>query len=130
MTRASLAVCGLALALALATIDVAGCGGTGKRARGPGAGASTPPATHVVRLRKVAFDPGVVAAAPGDTMVWRNEDLVPHTVTARDGRWTSGNLPPDSTWRWVITGRDSAAYFCTYHTTMHGVIRITPRPGG
>src|SRR5512140_2791764 len=100
-----------ALALALPLLGVAGCGRGGTSARGP----APAPATHVVALRKVAFDPAIVRAAPGDTIVWRNDDLVPHTVTARDGRWGSGNLAPDSTFRWVVAGRDSAPYFCTYH---------------
>ena len=105
-------------------------GGCGAPGPGPSAGRPTPPAPalHVVTIRRLAFEPGLVEAAPGDTIVWRNEDLVPHTVTARNGAWGSGNLPPDSTWRWVVAGNDSAAYACTYHTTMHGAVRIVTRP--
>jgi len=129
MNRLSMRAGAGALALALALVPGAGCGrGAGPRGGGSPR-AAAPPAVHRVTLHGTAFDPGVVAAAPGDTIVWRNADLVPHTVTARDGRWSSGNLPPDSTWRWVVAGRDSAPYFCTYHTTMHGTVRIVP-PGG
>jgi len=82
----------------------------------------------VVTIRRTAFDEAIVTAGVGDTIVWRNEDLVPHTVTARNGTWNSGNLAPDSTWRWVVGGDDSVAYFCSYHTTMHGVVRIGGGP--
>jgi len=114
-----------AIACAVALVVLAGCGAR-----------STPPSTpaaHVapvlrpVVIRKVAFQPAVVEAAPGDTIAWSNQDLVPHTVTARDGRFNSGNLAPDSTWRWIVAGTDSAAYFCSYHTTMHGVVRLIRR---
>jgi plastocyanin len=105
-------------------------GGCGTQGHGPSAGrpAQPSPVLHVVTIKRLAFDPGLVVAAPGDTIVWRNEDLVPHTVTARSGAWGSGNLPPDSTWRWVVAGSDSAAYACTYHTTMHGSVRIVAGP--
>jgi plastocyanin len=105
-------------------------GGCGAQGHGPAVGRPAPraPVLHVVTIQKLAFEPGLVEAAPGDTIVWRNEDLVPHTVTARSGAWGSGNLPPDSTWRWVVAGNDSAAYACTYHTTMHGAVRIVARP--
>jgi len=116
--RASLA--GVALALPLAVVAL----GAGCRPQAGGRPVPAPPALHVVTIKKIAFDPGLVTAAPGDTIMWQNEDLVPHTVTARTGGWGSGNLPPDSTWRWIVTGTDSAAYFCSYHTTMHGVVRI------
>ena len=119
MRRATLAV----VALQLATVTL----GAGCRPQAGGRPAPSPPVLHAVTIRKIAFDPGLVTAAPGDTIVWRNEDLVPHTVTARNGAWSSGNLPPDSSWRWVVGGRDSAAYFCSYHTTMHGVVKIGVR---
>jgi plastocyanin len=115
MRNAKLAV--IAVVVAAAALG-AGCR---PNAVGQYSGGAT---VHYVTIRKVAFDPALVTAGPGDTIVWENEDLVPHTVTARNGAWTSGNLPPGSRWRWVVAGRESAAYFCTYHTTMHGLVRI------
>ncbi len=114
---------GGAAAMAVALCGFAGCG-QGVPAQGGAGAAARAPVTHAVAIRQVTFTPATVASAPGDTIVWSNRDLVPHTVTARDGRFDSRNLPPDSTWRWVVSGPDSAAYSCTYHTTMHGVVRI------
>lgn len=106
--------------LAPACVALAGCG------RSPATGG--PHLRHVVTIRQIAFDPAQLAAAPGDTIVWVNRDLVPHTVTARDQRWDSGVLLPDSSWRLIVpAGGDSAGYGCRLHTNMHGVI-VLRRP--
>lgn len=83
---ASLRRGGAALGLA---VLIASCG------RGGRSPALAPTVLHVVTIKGVAFSPLVVHVAAGDTVEWRNQDLVPHTVTARDHRWDSGNLAPD-----------------------------------
>ena len=95
---------------------------------GAGCGASRPthrPALYVVTIRQIAFQPPIVNAAPGDTIEWRNRDLVPHTVTARDSGWDSGNLAPDSSWRLVAPARKSQPYSCRYHPNMHGSVVVS-----
>lgn len=93
-----------------------------------GCGAGAPrPVRHAVTLAKVAYDPRVLDVAAGDTVEWTNRDLVPHTVTARNGGWDSGVLAPDSSWRVVVTGKDSVPYDCRLHPTMHGVLFVRNR---
>jgi len=41
---------------------------------------------HVVEIRNLEFTPKELVVATGDTITWINYDLVPHTVTADDGR--------------------------------------------
>ena len=109
------AACGaVALAAALA-FAATGCGGRA---------ASRPHELHVVTIRQVAFHPATLSVVPGDTIEWRNRDLVPHTSSARQGAWDSGNLPPDSSWRFIPTQTGSFAYFCRYHTTMAGTLSV------
>jgi len=55
---------------------------------------AAPPAAKPGRVLAVAiedmrFAPATLAVRPGDRVVWTNRDLVPHTVTARDGRFDS-----------------------------------------
>lgn len=104
------------LAAALMVGALAGCGAGAPRA-----------VRHVVTLAKVAYDPPVVDVAPGDTVEWRNHDLVPHTVTERGGGWDSGVLAPDSSWQVVVSGKDSVHYDCRLHPTMHGVLFVRER---
>lgn len=93
-----------------------------------GCGAGAPRSIrHVVTIAKIAYDPPVLDVAPGDTVEWRNRDLVPHTVTARGGGWDSGVLAPDSAWTRVVSGKDSVRYDCRLHPTMHGVLFVRSR---
>lgn len=80
------------------------------------------PRRHRVQMRTVAFDPVVLEVAPGDTITWVNDDIVPHTVTAVDGRWDSGEIPPGAEFRVTAAG-DALEYVCRYHPVMTGTFR-------
>jgi len=81
-------------------------------------------ASHVVDIRDLRFEPGVRVVAPGDTIVWVNHDPVPHTVAGADSSWTSGHLAGGDTWRTIVEAGGEIAYFCEYHPTMRGVVRV------
>lgn len=84
-----------------------------------------------ISIRRSRFHPPVVRVAPGDTIVWRNEDLVPHTVTASDAGWDSGEIPPGGTFTLVFPSTGSVRYVCLYHATMSGDLEVPPQaPGG
>jgi plastocyanin len=91
-------------------ILIGGCALVGRRA----------PVTHVIEIRAMRFEPAELRAAVGDTVRWRNADFVPHTVTAGDGAFDSGNLPADSSWALVIERDGTFDYSCLYHPTMAG----------
>lgn len=103
MTRA--AACAV---LALA----AGCGGGGAR-----------PTTHPVEIRGFRFVPDTVVAAPGDTVVWTNADVVPHTATVAGG-WDTGQIGAREAGRIVAPGAGTYAYVCAYHPTMRGTLVV------
>lgn len=93
-----------------------------------GAQAGESPQRHTVEIRGFAFDPAALQASPGDTLVWVNRDLVPHTVTANNGKWDSGELTEGEAWELVV-GNDFPAvqsYFCRYHPSMQGMLRAAP----
>lgn len=98
-----------------------------------GAAASVPPGAerreHRVEIRDLAFVPAVILVEPGDTVYWRNEDIVPHTVTASDSSWDSGQLPPGGEFRWVADRPGSVAYTCLYHPSMTGRVERQSGPG-
>ena len=41
------------------------------------------PETHEVPIRGFAFEPATLVVVQGDTVVWSNHDIVPHTATDR-----------------------------------------------
>lgn len=65
----------------------------GRGMMGWGPAPTAPPETSV-RMAGSRFDPATLTIAVGETVRWFNDDSLPHTVTAADGSWDSGNLPP------------------------------------
>lgn len=75
------------------------------------------PVTHQVDIRAMQFVPAVLNVAVGDTVVWTNRDVVPHTVTAAGG-FDSKQIDSNRQWQHVITTAGELRYVCTFHPTM------------
>lgn len=75
---------------------------------------------HVVEIAGFAFRPARLSVAPGDTVVWVNRDIVPHTATDSAGTWDSGALGPGATWSLVPSAEGELAYLCALHPSMKG----------
>lgn len=84
------------------------------------------PMAHRVTISELSFRPAQLRVAPGDTVTWTNDDLVPHTVTAVDGRWDSGEIPPGGAFTIVVETTDPIQYDCRYHPVMVGELRRRP----
>lgn len=78
--------------------------------------------THVVEIEGFAFSPAELNVAVGDTVVWINRDVAPHTATASDGSFDSGRLRKNDEWSVVIEAAGATDYICDFHPTMRGVI--------
>jgi len=73
---------------------------------------------HIVEIIKFKFVPAEVKAAPGDTIIWINKDIVPHTITAADKSWDSGTIAKAAEWQTVVRSDMPGAYFCRFHPAM------------
>ena len=80
-------------------------------------------ATHVVTVEGMQFSPAQLVVQRGDTVVWRNDDLVPHTATAA-GRFDSKSIAPGQKWRHVFAKAGKVDYVCTFHPTMKASIEV------
>ena len=80
--------------------------------------------THTVTIEGMRFQPEVLAVAPGDTIVWVNKDLVPHTATSKAGGFDSKDIQADKSWRYTIQTTGEFAYICTFHQTMKAMLRV------
>jgi plastocyanin len=75
--------------------------------------------THTVIIRDLKFQPAVLTVRVGDTVEWKNDDIVPHTATStRPKKFDSGILPVGSSWKYVATKRGIYLYDCTLHPNM------------
>jgi plastocyanin len=65
-----------------------------------------------------------VVIGVNSTVTWVNSDDVPHTVTANDGSFNSGNLDAGQSWSHTFTTPGTYAYYCAYHPWMKGTIIV------
>ena len=85
----------------------------------------TPPERHELAIRAWAFEPATLEAGPGDTLVWTNHDVVPHTATTKDGSMDSGVIRPGASWSFVVPSAAAQLdYLCSFHPTMTGAISV------
>ena len=82
------------------------------------------PTLHRVTIRGFKFDPESLSIAVGDTVEWRNEDIVPHTSTARSSHWNSQSIQPNESWRTVLTIPGSEPYGCQFHLAMKAKLAV------
>ena len=91
-----------------------------------GAAGGTEPRLHRVVIEDFAFRPQRLEVRPGDSVEWVNLDLAPHTTSAGDGAWDSGELPRQASFRTSFGAAGSFAYLCAFHPMMRGEIVVAP----
>ena len=91
---------------------------------GAAAGDQRNPKTHTVTIESMRFQPEMLTVAPGDTVVWVNKDLVPHTATSEAGGFDSKTIQADKSWRHTVRTKGDIAYLCTFHPTMKATLRV------
>jgi plastocyanin len=79
---------------------------------------------HVVTGRGVAWQPKTLDVARGDTVEWKNVDVVPHNVRQDQGAFRSRDLPPGASFRWKAKKKGSYPYKCTLHPEMTGTVTV------
>jgi plastocyanin len=83
-----------------------------------------------VSIVDFAFEPASVEVRSGDTVTWTNTGAAPHTVTADDGSFDSGQLAPGATFSQTFDARGDFTYHCTIHPQMTGTVSVTGGGGG
>jgi plastocyanin len=86
-----------------------------------GAGRAAP-RSHRVDIAGFQFAPARVSVAVGDTVVWSNGDIVPHTATALEGAWDSGTIATKGRWAYVVRQRGTVEYHCALHPSMRAIL--------
>ena len=76
------------------------------------------------------FSPEELTINVGDTVTWTNDDDSPHTVTADDGQFDSGNMGEGATWSFTFTEAGTYDYKCNYHSSMTATITVVEPDSG
>lgn len=82
------------------------------------------PGTHTVVLRGMKNVPATLVVKAGDTVVWKNEDVVPHTATDKGKSFDSGSIEPGGSWSYVANRKGTYFYYCAYHPNTKGKIVV------
>jgi plastocyanin len=76
---------------------------------------------RVVRALDDVFGPNTLEVPAGATVTWVNDGRNPHTVTADDGSFDSGEIPPGRTFTRTFETATEIAYHCVYHGAPGGL---------
>jgi plastocyanin len=118
--------------IACAALLIAGCGsGSG----GSGGSSSTSGATqssgsaatvpNTIDIKNFMFAPMTLTVSPGATITVKNEDTAPHTVTASDKSFDSGDVSPGATKTFTAPAKaGSYSYICSIHNYMQGTLTV------
>ena len=85
-----------------------------------------PEETTEVLIQDFAFDPPHIQVTVGDTVTWtQGTDAAPHTATADDGTFDSGNLTDEGeTFEFTFEEAGEVSYFCEIHPDMLGLVTV------
>ena len=90
----------------------------------PRATPAADPTLHEIYIESFAFRPERLTVRPGDILRWTNKDLSPHTATAEDGTWDTGELAQGASAEVTVTGDMTGDYFCAFHPQMRARVIV------
>ena len=121
-------------ALALTGAVLGGCGSSNSKSSSSSGGGSTQAAGGAkaagaganVEMKNIQFVPASITAKAGQTIHWKNNDSVAHTVTATGGaKFDSGTVNAGGTYKFTPTKAGTIQYRCTIHPNQKGTITVT-----
>jgi plastocyanin len=80
------------------------------------------PKTHHVAIKGFKFDPEKLEVEAGDTVVWTNEDIVPHTVTA--DKFKSKSMDKGESYSLKTKQKGDFPYICKFHPSMNAELIV------
>lgn len=86
--------------------------------------AATVPRTHRIEMLNMRFGPIPTNIKAGDTIIWVNRDLVPHTATARDHSFDVV-VPSRTSATTVVRRAGTIPFYCRYHPAMRGGLVVS-----
>jgi len=79
-----------------------------------------------VKIANFTFEPPVLTVKVGTTVIWVNDDDIPHLVSEKDGKFRSSALDTDEKFSQTFKTPGTVEYFCAVHPHMTGKIVVEP----
>ena len=80
---------------------------------------------HTIEISNFEFSPATLRVQAGDRVKWVNLDIVPHTATANDSSWGTGELKPNESAEILIEAKQNEEYFCRFHPNMKAQLQVS-----
>jgi len=77
---------------------------------------------YTVSIKGFKFVPEKLEVNAGDTITWKNEDIVPHIVTC--DKFKSKSLDQGDSWTYMAKQKGDFPYNCNFHPTMKGEVVV------
>jgi plastocyanin len=71
-----------------------------------------------------AYGPAQIDVLAGDTVMWTNDSVRTHTVSAQDGSWSSATLVHGDTFSLRFDTTGAVPYYCMIHGFMRGEVDV------
>jgi plastocyanin len=75
-------------------------------------------------MEATRFQTDVLTVKAGDSVVWVNKDMFPHTATSQAAGFDSGRVEVGQSWTYHATKKGEFAYTCTFHPPMKATLRV------
>ena len=89
-----------------------------------GASVAVKAADMPVSIDNFVFTPAETQVSVGTTVVWTNNDDIPHTVVDADHKWKSSALDTGDKFSHTFTEPGTFEYFCSLHPHMTAKIIV------
>lgn len=77
--------------------------------------------THTIVMQNMKFGVVPTDLRKGDTILWVNHDIVPHTATAKN-RSFDVTIQPRQSARTIVNQAGTIPFYCRYHPAMRGTL--------
>ena len=89
------------------------------------AGRAIAATTHKVTIKGFKFKPATLEVKVGDVIEFTNDDSAPHTATAKNLSWDTGNLSRGDSANITVKAGMDTDYKCNIHPSMKGALVIS-----
>jgi plastocyanin len=89
----------------------------------------TAAASTGVTIKNFKYAPSTSSVHVGDTITWTNQDVAPHTATAKNGSWDTGTINKGKTGSHTFTQAGTFPYICSIHPSMRGTVTVLASSG-
>jgi plastocyanin len=79
-----------------------------------------------ITIHNFSFKGDTITVPLGTTVVWENDDDIPHNVFATDGEFRSSALDTEDKFSFTFNKAGTFDYFCSLHSFMKGQVVVAP----